>query len=199
MLYSFARAILIPIFLIFYNYRVIGGENVPKNGAYIVCSNHISAIDPIFVGIALPQRMYFMAKAELFKIKLLGALIRGLGVFPIRRGEADIKSIKTSLKLLANGKVLALFPEGTRNKTSEVVAEPGIAMLAIKSKVPVVPVAIISSYKFFKRTKVIIGKPIELTDYHGRKLLNEDYLKISLDIMSKINDLKRDTANGNIS
>ena len=72
-------------------------------------------------------------------------------------------------------------------------------MLAIKSKVPVVPVAIISSYKFFRRTKVIIGKPIELIEYHDRKLHNEDYLKISLDIMSKINELKRDTANGNIS
>ena len=199
MFYSFARAILIPIFLLLFNYRVTGRENVPKEGAYIVCSNHVNAIDPIIVGISLTKRMYFMAKAELFKNKLLGTLIQGLGVFPVKRGEADIKSIKTSLKLLANGKVLALFPEGTRNKTSEVVAEPGIAMLAIKSKVPVVPVAIISSYKFFRRTKVIIGKPIELIEYHDRKLHNEDYLKISLDIMSKINELKRDTANGNIS
>ncbi|MDD4503461.1 MAG: lysophospholipid acyltransferase family protein [Clostridiaceae bacterium] len=199
MLYSFARAILIPIFLIFYNYRVIGRENVPKNGAYIVCANHVSMIDPIFVGIALSQRMYFMAKAELFKNKLLGALLRGLGAFPVKRGEADIRSIKTSLKLLNSSKVLALFPEGTRNKTDEVVAEPGIAMLAIKSKVPVVPVAIISSYKFFKRTKVIIGRPIELTEYHERKLLNEEYLKISLGIMNKINELKRDTINENNS
>ena len=199
MLYSFARAILIPIFLIFYNYRVIGRGNIPKNGAYIVCANHVSMIDPIFVGIALSQRMYFMAKAELFKNKLLGALLRGLGAFPVKRGEADIRSIKTSLKLLNSSKVLALFPEGTRNKTDEVVAEPGIAMLAIKSRVPVVPVAIISSYKFFKRTKVIIGRPIELTEYHERKLLNEEYLKISLDIMNKINELKRDTINENNS
>lgn len=199
MLYSFARAILIPIFLFFYNYRVTGRENVPKDGAYIACSNHVSAIDPIFVGISLPHRMYFMAKAELFRNKLLGALFHGLGAFPIKRGEADIKSIKTSLKLLGSGKVLALFPEGTRNKTSEVVAEPGIAMLAVKSKVSVVPVAIISSYKFFKRTKVIIGEPIDLTEYYGRKLLNEEYLKISLDIMNKIEELKRGASNENIS
>lgn len=193
MLYGFARAILLPVFLIFYNYRVIGRENVPKDGAYIVCANHVSMIDPIFVGISLPHRMYFMAKAELFRNKLLAALFHRLGAFPIKRGEADIKSIKTSLKLLGSGKVLALFPEGTRNKTNEVLAEPGIAMLAVKSEVPVVPVAIISSYKFFKRTKVIIGKPIELTEYYGRKLLNEDYHIISLDIMNKINELKRDT------
>ncbi|HOE57488.1 MAG TPA: lysophospholipid acyltransferase family protein, partial [Bacillota bacterium] len=142
MLYSFARALLIPIFLFFYNYRVIGRENIPKDGAYIVCSNHVSAIDPIFVGISIPHRMYFMAKVELFKNKLIGALMHGLGVFPIKRGEADIKGIKTSLKILNRGKVLALFPEGTRNKTDEAIAEPGIAMIAIRSKTPVVPVAI---------------------------------------------------------
>lgn len=199
MLYSFARALLIPIFLFFYNYRVTGSDNVPKEGGYIVCANHVSAIDPIFVGISLRKRMYFMAKSELFKNIFMRTLMNGLGAFPIKRGEADIRSIKTSLKLLGSGKVLGLFPEGTRNKTSEVVAEPGIAMLAVKSKVPVLPVAIISSYKFFKRTKVIIGKPIELTEYHNRKLLNEDYLKISLDIMNIINELKRDTENGNNS
>lgn len=199
MFYSFARAVLIPIFLFFYNYRVIGRENVPKEGAYIACANHLSAIDPIFVGISLPHRMYFMAKSELFKIKLLGILLHGLGAYPIKRGEADIKSIKTSLRLLNNGKVLGLFPEGTRYKASEASVEPGIAMLAIKSKVPVLPVAIVSSYKFFKRTRVIIGKPIELTEYHDKKMYNDDYIKVSTDIMNNINELKRDAADGNNS
>jgi len=197
MLYSFARALLIPIFSLFYNYRVTGRENIPGDGAYIVCANHVTAIDPIFVGISLPKRMYFMAKAELFKNFFSRALMNALGAFPIKRGEADLRSIKTSLKLLGSGKVLGLFPEGTRNKTTELVAEPGIAMLAVKSKVPVLPVAIISSYKFFRRTRVVIGKPIELTEYFDKKLLNEDYLKISLDIMKTINELKRDTENGN--
>ncbi len=197
MLYSIARAILIPIFLLFYNYRITGRENVPQNGAYIACANHVSLIDPIFVGISLPHRMYFMAKAELFKNIFMKALMNGLGAFPIKRGEADLKSIKTSLRLLGSGKVLALFPEGTRNKSNEVLAEPGIAMLAVKSKVPVVPVAIISNYKLFRRTRVIIGEPIELSEYYERKLKNEDYMKISLDIMNKINELKRDAADGN--
>lgn len=197
MLYSFARAVLVPIFLFFYNYRVIGRDNVPKDGGYIVCANHVSAIDPILVGISLRKSMYFMAKAELFKNVFLRTLLHLINVFPVKRGEADIGSIKTSLKLLGSGKVLGLFPEGTRNKTGEIVAEPGIAMLAVKSKVPVLPVAIVSTYKFFKRTKVVIGKPVDLSEYHGRKLLNEDYLKISLDIMNIINELKRDMENEN--
>ncbi|MGI6585359.1 MAG: 1-acyl-sn-glycerol-3-phosphate acyltransferase [Gracilibacteraceae bacterium] len=199
MLYRIARALLIPVFLFFYNYRISGRENIPKSGAYIVCANHVSVIDPILVGISIPNRIYFMAKAELFRNILLRALLNGLGAFPIRRGEVDIKSIKTSLKLLKNGKVLALFPEGTRNKSGEVVAEPGIAMLATKSKAPIIPVAIISNYKFFKRTEIVIGEPIELTEYYDRKLLNDEYIKISLDIMRKINELKRDKINGNNS
>jgi len=199
MLYSFARALLIPVFLLFYNYRVIGRENVPEGGAYITCANHLSAIDPIFVGISLPDRMYFMAKVELFRNRLLAALMHGLGAYPVKRGEADIKSIKTSLKLLSDGKVLGLFPEGTRFKAGEDAAEPGIAMLAIRAKVPVLPVAIVSSYKFFRRTRVIIGKPIELTEYYDKKLHNEDYLKISKDIMNSINKLKKDAADENNS
>lgn len=199
MLYSFARALLIPVFLLFYNYRVTGRENVPNGGAYIACANHLSAIDPIFVGISLPHRMYFMAKAELFRNKLIAALMRGLGAYPIKRGEADIKSIKTSLKLLGDGKVLGLFPEGTRFKTSDEAPEPGIAMLAVRAKVPVLPVAVISSYRFFRRTRVIIGRPIDLSEYYDKKLHNEDYLKISTDIMKVIKELKKDTTNGNNS
>ena len=197
MFYRFARALLIPVFLLFYNYRITGRENIPKDGAYIVCANHVSAVDPILVGISIPKRMYFMAKVELFRNRLLRALMNGLGAFPIKRGEADIKSIKTSLKLLNSGKILALFPEGTRKKSNEITAEPGIAMLAIKSKVPIVPVAVISSYKFFKRTNVIIGEPIELAEFYDKKLLNDEYIKISVDIMKRINELKKDRENEN--
>ncbi len=189
MFYRFARALLIPIFRILYNYKVTGLENMPKDGAYIVCSNHISAIDPILVGLAIPYRMYFMAKVELFSNRFVSALMRGLGVFPIKRGEPDIKGIKTALKILNNGEILALFPEGTRNRTGDIMAEPGIAMIAIRSKVPVVPVAIISSYKFFKKTDIVVGKPIELIEHYGKKLLNEEYIKISYGIMGKIYDL----------
>jgi 1-acyl-sn-glycerol-3-phosphate acyltransferase len=131
-----------------------------------------------------------MAKAELFRNKLLGILLSALGAFPIKRGEADIKGIKTSLKLLNSGKILSLFPEGTRNKTDELLAEPGIAMLAIRGKVPVLPIVIISSYKFFKKTSIIIGKPIDLSEYYGKKLNSEDYTQISIGIMSKIIKLK---------
>lgn len=91
MLYRIARALLIPIFLLFYNYRIVGRENIPRGTAYIACSNHVSAIDPIFVGISIPDRMYFMAKVELFKNVLLRALLNGLGAFPIKRRSGHQK------------------------------------------------------------------------------------------------------------
>jgi len=190
--YAFAKAILRPFFFLAYNYRVTGRENMPENGAYIVCANHISALDPILIALALPNKMHFMAKAELFRNKLLAALLSWLGAFPIKRGEADIKSIKTSLKLLNEGKVLGLFPEGTRNKSDELMTEPGIAMLAIKAKVKVLPVAIISSYRFFRKSKIKIGKPIDLSEYYDMKLGSDEYTKISLGIMSRINELKKE-------
>lgn len=197
MFYAFVKAILRPVFFLFYNYRISGRENIPEDGAYIVCANHVSAIDPILVALSLPRKMHFMAKAELFKNKLLAKLLEVLGAFPIKRGEADLKSIKTSLKLLGSGRIISLFPEGTRNKTSELFAEPGIAMLSIKAKVPVLPIAIMSNYKFFNKTFIKIGKPVVLSEYYGRKLSIEDYTGISLDIMSRINELKKDECNEN--
>lgn len=191
MLYQVVKLLLRPFFHLFYRIKVDGLENIPDNGAYIVCANHYSAVDPLMIGLMLPHRISFMAKAELFKNKLLGTLLLGLGAFPIKRGEADIKSIKTSLKILSEGKVLSLFPEGTRNRSDAVRAEPGIAMLSVKAKVPVVPVAVISDYKFLHRTVLKIGKPINLEEFYDQKLHSEDYTKVSIDIMKNIWELKR--------
>lgn len=192
MLYKIAKGILRPIFRLLYNVQLEGAENLPKQGPLIICANHTSAIDPIILGISMPYRkIYSMAKAELFKNKLFGYLLGKLGVFPVKRGEADIRSIKTSLKVLKEGQIMGIFPEGTRNRTGEVKAEPGVAMIAVKARAKVLPVAIISNYKLFKKTKVKIGKAIELDEYFDQKLQNEDYHNISLDIMRKINQMSR--------
>ncbi len=191
MLYQFAKLLLKPYFSLFYRIKVEGMENIPESGAYIVCANHYSAVDPFMIGVMLPHRIAFMAKAELFKNRILRFLLTNVGAFPIKRGEADIRSIKTSLKILSEGKVLSLFPEGTRNRSDEVRAEPGIAMLSIKAKVPVLPVAVISDYRFLHQSVIKIGKPINLTPYYEQRLHNEDYTRVSVDIMKNIWELKR--------
>jgi 1-acyl-sn-glycerol-3-phosphate acyltransferase len=192
MLYKIARGILKPIYYLYYNIKVEGKENLPINGPLIICANHYSTIDPIILAISLPYTINSMAKAELFKNKLLALFFKNINVFPVKRGEPDIKSIKTSLKILKENKVMGMFPEGTRNKTGELKAEPGIAMIAIKGKSPVLPIAIVSNYKLFSRTIVKIGKPILLDKYYEQKLQNEDYHNISMDIMKYINQLSKD-------
>lgn len=189
MLYKIVKILLKPFFFILYSIHVNGIKNIPKNDGYIVCGNHTRALDPIILALALPGQINFMAKNELFKNRCLGALLNALGAYPIKRGEPDIKSIKTSLKLLQNNKNIGIFPEGTRNKTNELKAEPGIAMLAIKSKTPILPVSIKTNYKLFNRTSIVIGEIICLDDFFDKKLKNDDYISISLDIMKKIKEL----------
>ena len=192
MLYRIVRGILKPIFYLYYNIKVEGRENLPSKGPLIICANHYSTIDPVILAVTLPFIINSMAKAELFKNKLLGLFFKNIMVFPVKRGEADIKSIKTSLKILRENRVLGMFPEGTRNKTGELKAEPGIAMLAIKGRAQVLPIAIISNYKLFNKTIVKIGKPVLLDRFYEQKLQNEDYHNISMDIMKYINQLSKD-------
>ncbi|MCK9217560.1 MAG: 1-acyl-sn-glycerol-3-phosphate acyltransferase [Firmicutes bacterium] len=189
MLYKIVRLIIKPFLFIFYNIKVEGIDNIPKEDGYIVCGNHIKAIDPILMAAALPCQIHFMAKNELFKNPLLGALLKAVGAFSIKRGEPDLKSIRTSLKLLRNNKNIGIFPEGTRNISDELKAEPGIAMLSIKSKKGILPVSIKSSYKLFKKTRIIVGDVIYLNEFYDIKLKNNDYINISLEIMKKIRSL----------
>lgn len=192
MLYRILRGILKPIFTGLYNIKVEGKENIPESGPLVICANHASAIDPIMLAVSLPYKQaYSMAKAELFKSKLSAWFFYNVGVFPVKRGEPDIKSIKTSLKLLKENKIMAIFPEGTRNKTGEIKAEPGVAMIALRAQAPVLPIAIISNYKFFKKSIIRIGEPMKLEQYHDQKLQSEDYQNISLDIMTYINKLSK--------
>ncbi|MCQ1529871.1 lysophospholipid acyltransferase family protein [Lutispora saccharofermentans] len=189
MFYQIIKLLLKPLFNIFYVVRVEGLDNLPEENGYIVCGNHARVIDPILIGVNMPKKIHFMAKNELFKNKLVAFVLKGLGAFPVKRGEADLKSIKTSLKLLQNQQNIGIFPEGTRNTTGELKAEPGIAMLAIKSKRPIVPVAIKTDYNLFHRTDIVIGKAINLSEHFDTKLKNEDYKDISLEIMKKIKKL----------
>ncbi|QDR80748.1 lysophospholipid acyltransferase family protein [Sporomusa termitida] len=169
-MYKLLCLLLGAIFSIFFRWRVIGAENIPATGGVIIAANHISLWDPPVLGTALPRRIHFMAKEELFTNPVLGWLISRLGAFPVKRGIADRTAIRTALSLLENGSVLGLFPEGTRSKTGVLGApEPGLAMLAVKAGVPVVPAAIIGTNKvlrdghLFPQFRVIFGEPLYLS------------------------------------
>lgn len=162
--YSIARVIASPVLRLIYGIKIEGRENLPKKGPVIVCSNHRSNSDPVILGATLPYELKFMAKAELFKIPFLSGLIRLLGAFPVNRGKNDTEAIKSAVRLLKSGKVLAMFPEGTRLKSGSVPLrfKSGVSLFAYKTQASVLPVAIASKGKVrpFKRNVVRIGKPI---------------------------------------
>ncbi|MTI55338.1 lysophospholipid acyltransferase family protein [Geosporobacter ferrireducens] len=185
--YTFARNLMKIYVDLFYRIEVENLHYIPKEGACIVCSNHIHNLDPVIIGTTIPRKMTYMAKEELFGIKILGAIIRKLGMIPVNRDGADLSAIKNSLKALNSGKVLGIFPEGTRKKKGAPSnVKPGLAMIAIKGKVPIVPVAIISDYKLFRKIKVKVGAPLSFEEYYGQKLSVDTYQELSQKVMEQI-------------
>lgn len=127
---------------------VQGEENIPATGAVLMVSNHTSYLDPVAIGDASTRRVCFMAKAELFANKTLDFLLRGVDSYPVKRGESDRSAFKTTFALLDEGRVVCIFPEGSRQDGETLgKAEAGAALFAIKTGCPVVPVYVTGANK----------------------------------------------------
>ncbi|WP_405114740.1 lysophospholipid acyltransferase family protein [Paenibacillus sp. FSL K6-1217] len=186
MIYAFCVALLRMIYAILFPLKVVGRENVPKEGGVLLCANHISLLDPMTIGIKLKRQVRYMAKAELFDVPVLGWLIKKVGAFPVKRGGVSKESIKTSLNTLRSGHVMGIFPEGTRNSDAG-SAKKGAASFALRSGAAVVPAAIIGSYKPFRRMTVVYGEPIDLSAFEGA---GSDSLEAVTDvIMGRIHEM----------
>jgi len=189
--YSFIRGLVSVLFRLFYKIEIVGTANVPKSGRVTICANHTSLLDPIFVAIAIKRKIFFMAKKELFKNRIIKLFLDKLGAFPVDRDGADLAAIRSSIKVLKSDEVLGMFPEGTRVKegtTNNV--KPGIAMISIKGKSPVIPIYIDTHYKIFSKVKIYIGKPITFSQYFEEKLSVDEYKSLSEIIMDDIYKLK---------
>ena len=155
--HRFICFIFSPLFHFLYRLRVVGRENEPENGGFLVCSNHLSAVDPILITAALSHQVCFMGKKELFKIPLLSSLIRALGAFPVERGAGDGRAIKNGEDILREGNVMTIFIEGTRTKTGDLLRpRSGCALLAQQMQLPVVPCCITKKNFFHKFSKTIV-------------------------------------------
>jgi 1-acyl-sn-glycerol-3-phosphate acyltransferase len=194
MLYALACTIARVLFYVL-GLRTEGVENLPAQGAVIVAANHVSNWDPIIVGISLNRPVHFIAKSELFTNPFLGKLLTKLNAFPVKRGTPDRRAIRQALDILENGEVLGIFPEGERKKAGkDTTAHSGIAMLALKSGAPILPVACIGSGRnlplgWLSPLIVRVGKPVHLTEYEGQKLNSVNLEKASEKIMNEINTL----------
>ena len=148
--YFLAKYVMLFFFKILHPYRIIGRENMPLTGKLLVCSNHVTMGDPIYLGCAIPKRqLHYMAKAELFENKLIGGFLKSLGAFPISRGTGGAQGIQTAIDLLEEEKVVCMFPEGTRSKTGELLnPKMGMVMLAYKTHCTILPVAIVGEGEY---------------------------------------------------
>lgn len=160
--YRFLCAVLRPVYGVLYPARVDGLENIPAEGAFILCCNHIAARDPFYLAIREKRRYFhFMAKAELFEHKVVGAVLRGLDAFPVNRGHSDLNAVRTSMALLKAGHGLGIFPQGTRSPdNSPTPMLDGVSMIALRSGAPVIPAYIGGPYHLFHRTQISFGPPV---------------------------------------
>ena len=176
--YRFARAVIYPFFMWLQPVKVVGKENIPEKDAFILCSNHTSMTDPFFKVAIFKRQVHFMAKAELFKIGLFRLVLNTVGTFAVDRGKGDMGAINQAKKLINEGKILGIYPEGTRYKEGPPrKAKSGVAYIAIDTKADILPVSVYreGKYSFFKKTTIRIGKLIkyeELIDEEATQRAN---------------------------
>lgn len=141
--YAICRAIVVGLSHLFFLGGVIGKENIPRSGAFIVAPIHRSYIDWFISARVSRRRLRFLVKGEVWKSRLIGRLLEMLGAFPVQRGAADRDALKRALEVLSAGEPLVVFPEGTRGSGSEVPQiREGAAYLALRAGVPVLPVGL---------------------------------------------------------
>ena len=191
MMYRFCQTLLRAIFATLFPLKAEGLGNIPSTGPVLLCSNHISNIDPTTVGVKVRRKVHYMAKAELFSTKLSNAFLRSLGAFPVKRGGVSKESIRLSIQMLKEGNVVGIFPEGTRKSSEDNMGKKGAAMMALRSGATVVPVAIIGSYKPFRRMRIKYGKPIDMQDFIDHPS-SEVLDRATERIMSRIREMVRE-------
>lgn len=196
-LYRLCWILVRSFMIVFCRLKILGAENVPAEGGMILASNHVSAVDPPFLGSSINRPLFYMAKRELFSMLLLGPLIKRLNAFPVNRAIFDKTALQKSLDILKNGGGMIMFPEGTRSRDGQLgKAKPGIGMLARSALVPIVPAYMHNSGKSFmalltgRRLIIRFGEPIFpawLEDIPDDK---NGYRKIAGAVMEKISRLR---------
>jgi 1-acyl-sn-glycerol-3-phosphate acyltransferase len=194
-LYATLKVPAVALMRLLFRLEVKGREHVPATGPVLIASNHVSVLDPPFIGGASPRELYFLAKEELFRVPVLGRVISALNSRPVKRDGSDSRALKTALKLLEEERALLVFPEGTRGVEGRLgEGKPGVGMLAVMSGARVVPAHISGTGRALPpgralprlaKVRVRFGPAIafEAAAHDGRK---ERYREATRDIMGAI-------------
>ena len=177
---------------IIYRVKVEGLENLPKGKACIICGNHVHALDaPALVATVFNRKIRFMAKEELWNNSGFRFMAFVFRVFPVKRETRDTEAIKTSLKILKNNEILAIYPEGTRNGLAKgVKPKNGAINIAIKSNVPIIPFAVIGNFKPFTKVTYRFGEPIDYSKYKEKSKDKEFISGLTQKLMENIIELR---------
>ena len=172
---NFLRVLVLPVFYLLRPFRYYGNRKV-KDGACIYMSNHYGLMDPAYVAATTWEGIHFVGKREIFESPILGAIARKAKAISVNRDGNDVRGLLDCFKCLKNGEKICIYPEGTRNKTGGEMLpfQHGAAVMAIKCKVPIIPLVIYKKPKFFRCTHILIGEPMELSQYYDKKLSDEE-------------------------
>ena len=172
---NFLRIIFIPWYFLVKPFRYYGNRKV-KDGACVYVINHYTLFDAVYPAATTWEGVHFVAKREVVDAPIMGAIARGVKVVPVNRDGNDVRGLLDCFKCLKNNEKIVIFPEGTRNKTGEdmLAFKHGAAIMAIRTKTPIIPMVIYNKPKLFRCTHILIGEPFELKEYYDRKLTNEE-------------------------
>lgn len=162
-LYRVSHAIGQTIGRLYFRVRVIGGEHIPNEGACILVANHTSFLDPFVLGSFMPRAIHFLTYDVYYSFWLFRWYCERMYCIPVRKDGRDVASLKKALRVLKDGEMLGIFPEGVRSFTGHIgPAEPGTALIVLRANVPVLPIAIQGAYQALPRG-AIFPKPHSIT------------------------------------
>ena len=177
--------------IILYRPKIVGKENLPKDGGALLCPNHVGNLDAAVIVAMFKRKVNVLAKEELFKNGFLCWIADLFGIYPVKRGKADMQAIKISLTLLKRNELLLMFPEGTRNGMAKgIKPKNGAVLIAATAGKPIIPIGIQGSFKPFTKVIVNIGKPIDYSKLKEEVKDREQASELTKDLMKEIVHLR---------
>ncbi len=200
--YTGAVKVLSGFFKLIYNLEIHDADTIPENGKYLVVCNHISLGDVIILAISCKRQIHFMAKKELFKIPVLAQIIKGLGAFPVDRKGSAHTALKKAMSYLDDGKVVGIFPQGTRSKglsVEDTQFKSGASLCCVKTESGIIPAFIQTKgqrFRLFKKTHIYFGASSEFSSMGYDPDANDKYKSVTEYIKSEVYKLENKAYGG---
>lgn len=203
--YRFCRFLFCVYFRLYHRGRVYGAERLPQQGGFILAANHVSFLDPPFLGLACRREVFYLGRDTLFRNPVAGWILRSWNCVPVNRQRGDIGAMRTVMRLLGEGQAVLMFPEGARSRDGRLQeARPGIGMIVARSGASVVPMRIFGTERALPcgaslprpaQVSVVFGEPFSYklpADFENLRgdVLKEVYRQIGREIMRRIGALQ---------